>query len=295
MTLPLYVWLPLLSGLAFAISSMLLKQSGKDGVDVWRMLVISTWIGAAICWTLPAFGGGQWRWDVWYQPVIVACVFLMGQVLTLVAFERGDVSVAVPLLGTKVLFVALLVVWVLGETVPLMWWLAAGLAMAGTFAVSRQGGGHRGRAGTGALAAVVSALLFAVADVLVQSWAKGWGFTRFFPVMFTASSLLTLLFVPRFPPSRVRWSGGLWCRLGVGSALMSLQGLGVVYTLTTVGQATAANVAYNTRGIWSVLLVWIVGHWFGNTERDAGRSVMVARLVGAALLLAAVVLVVVGG
>jgi len=52
-------------------------------------------------------------------------------------------------------------------------------------------------------------------------------------------------------------------------------------------------VVYGTRGLWSLALVWWAGRWFGNTERaEAGRRVILARLAGAALLLAAVALAV---
>jgi hypothetical protein len=43
--------------------------------------------------------------------------------------------------------------------------------------------------------------------------------------------------------------------------------------------------------LWSVVLVWVVGHWFGNVERSVGRAVMTRRLLGAAILLGAVFLV----
>jgi hypothetical protein len=42
-----------------------------------------------------------------------------------------------------------------------------------------------------------------------------------------------------------------------------------------------------------VLAVWLVGHWWGNTERHAGRVALAWRLAGAALLLAAIVVAVV--
>jgi carbohydrate-selective porin OprB len=59
------------------------------------------------------------------------------------------------------------------------------------------------------------------------------------------------------------------------------------------GHAAGVNVVYGTRGLWSLALVWWAGRWFGNTERaEAGRRVILARLAGAALLLAAVALAV---
>jgi hypothetical protein len=48
---------------------------------------------------------------------------------------------------------------------------------------------------------------------------------------------------------------------------------------------------YSSRGLWSVVAVWLVGHWFYNQEQKLGASVLVWRLVGSALLLVAIVLV----
>ncbi len=49
------------------------------------------------------------------------------------------------------------------------------------------------------------------------------------------------------------------------------------------------------RGLWSLALVWCVGHWLKNTERHAvGGRRMTARLVGALLILLAVVLAIRG-
>jgi len=39
------------------------------------------------------------------------------------------------------------------------------------------------------------------------------------------------------------------------------------------------------------VLVWMVGRWFGNRERHAGRGVMIGRLAGAGLIMLGVVLV----
>ncbi|HVJ67798.1 MAG TPA: hypothetical protein VM510_07440, partial [Caulifigura sp.] len=57
------------------------------------------------------------------------------------------------------------------------------------------------------------------------------------------------------------------------------------------GHATTANVLYSARGMWSVLIVWLVGHWFGNREQSLGRGIFLARLLGAALMTAAVIVV----
>ena len=79
----------------------------------------------------------------------------------------------------------------------------------------------------------------------------------------------------------------------LGALFMGLQAISLVRTLGVYPDTTRINIVYNSRGLWSVLAVWLVGHWWGNTERDAGRAVLVWRLAGAALLLAAIVMAVV--
>ena len=45
-------------------------------------------------------------------------------------------------------------------------------------------------------------------------------------------------------------------------------------------------------GAWSA--VWAVGHWFANREQHLGARVLAWRFVGAVLLMAAIVMVLVG-
>jgi len=66
----------------------------------------------------------------------------------------------------------------------------------------------------------------------------------------------------------------------------------LIASLALFAKATRINVVYSARGLWSVLAVWWVGHWFGNSERNQGSLVFRMRLLGAGLLLGAIVLVV---
>jgi hypothetical protein len=83
-----------------------------------------------------------------------------------------------------------------------------------------------------------------------------------------------------------------WRPLLCGGALIATQGILFISAVSTHGKATAINVVYSARGLWSVLAVWWLGHWFGNTERERGAQVLRWRLVGALLLMAAIVLVI---
>ena len=61
--------------------------------------------------------------------------------------------------------------------------------------------------------------------------------------------------------------------------------MGIAFAIMTYGEATLVNILYTSRGIWTIALVWMVGHWFGNTEHTHGPKVMIRRLVGSGLIL----------
>jgi hypothetical protein len=65
-----------------------------------------------------------------------------------------------------------------------------------------------------------------------------------------------------------------------------------VSTLAVYGKATSANIVYASRGLLSVALVWMVGHWFMSTEQHLGPKVLRWRLAGALLMMSAIVIVV---
>ena len=75
------------------------------------------------------------------------------------------------------------------------------------------------------------------------------------------------------------------------AACFAVQGLMFITSISIWRQATSANVLYSSRGLWSVVGVWAIGHWFTNREQHLGARVLVWRLVGAVLLMAAIVLV----
>jgi hypothetical protein len=83
-----------------------------------------------------------------------------------------------------------------------------------------------------------------------------------------------------------------WGWLTGGSVLLGTQSILFVSTLAVYGQATSANVVYASRGLLSVLLVWMVGHWFSNLEQNLGPAVLRWRLAGALLMMSAIVLVI---
>ena len=54
-------------------------------------------------------GTRDWGPRPLWQPAVIEALYVVAQSLTMIALSRGDVSVATPVMGTKVVFVAVLV------------------------------------------------------------------------------------------------------------------------------------------------------------------------------------------
>jgi hypothetical protein len=76
----------------------------------------------------------------------------------------------------------------------------------------------------------------------------------------------------------------------LGAVLVSLQSILFIGCLAVYGGATLANITYSARGLISVLLIWLVGHHFGNTEGTQNSRILVYRFLGAACMLVAILL-----
>src|SRR6185436_17507108 len=112
---------------------------------------------------------------------------------------------------------------------------------------------------------------------------------RFLPVMMGFVALYSMgLLAVRLEPV----PPGAWRPLLLGGLFIAVQGALLITSLAVNTKATTINVVYSARGLWSVAVVWAIGHWFGNRERDQGAAVRRARLLGEALLLGDIVLVV---
>jgi hypothetical protein len=85
-----------------------------------------------------------------------------------------------------------------------------------------------------------------------------------------------------------------WPWLLGGCSFIGFQSLAFVVAVAKFGNATSANVIYSSRGLWSVVAVWAIGHWFANREQHLGAGVLRWRLAGAVLMMAAIALVMFG-
>ena len=285
---------PLIAAFFYAFGALVLKRSSDLGVGLWRTTFVANLIVAALFSLLWLLGGPEVERDLLWQPGVIALCLFVGQLSQFLALEKGDVSVAVPVFGLKVVIVAFLTPILAKEAVSAKLWAAALLSVTGITFLNRTEAGqkHRGLMVT-FIAGGVGAVCFAAFDVLVQMWGPSWGAGRLLPCVFWINAILSFGLIFRFSAPLSQVPRQAWKWLTGGSVLLGTQSIIFVSTLAVYGKATSANIVYASRGLLSVVLVWVIGHWFANQEQHLGAKVLRWRMFGAAMMLGAIILVVV--
>jgi len=218
------------------------------------------------------------NWPAAFAAIGAGASLFIGRICTVKALAKADLSISAPLLGMKTVLVALFSILLLHT--PVGWHLmsAAVLTVAALtlLQIGPDHDKHHRRAAVGW--AIGASILFALVDVLTQGYARTSGVAFFQPVMFVILAAMTPLLGSTPPAPAVAQK-----RLLIGGAVIGFQAPLVIMLIGLFGQATLINILYATRTIWSVA----VDAWKG--EGNA-REYWVARLSGAVLLLAAIVL-----
>jgi drug/metabolite transporter (DMT)-like permease len=287
----MYLLLPLLAALAFAFGSMVFKRAFQEGATIGHAAVLNNVILAVVFLPLMAWDPKPVPWHLWHQPVITSMAFVLGHLLNVIALKKGDVSVATPLLGSKVIFVALVSWLAFGVPVQAGQWAAAALSSLGVLVMGFTDFRPGGQMGLTTLLSLGCALCFAFTDLFIQIWGSGFGVFHFLPLQFVSLAFFSLLILPFVGWKSLRAPRSAWKWIIASTGLSAVQAILITGTIAAWKDASGVNVVYATRGLWSVLLVWAIGGWMGNTERErAGLKRMTWRLIGALLILVAVAL-----
>jgi drug/metabolite transporter (DMT)-like permease len=292
MHFPAHLFIPLVCGFVYVMGAMCLKQAAAQGSGVWRSTFVANLTMAIGFSPLILLGGTSHPLVDYWQPALTGLLFTIAQLMIYLAISHGDVSVTTPVMGTKSILVAVIASMLFAVKIPASWWWAAGLCAVAVLLLGWNGGTPHRRVGLTIALTTGSATIYAFSDVLTQHWAPAWGPGRFLPIMFGTMGLLSFGFIPFFNGSLRTISRPAWKWLAPGALLLAVNNAAFAFTLAQWHDATAANIVYSSRGLWSVVVVWAFGHWFGNQERHAGRGAMLSRLAGAGLMVAAIVLVV---
>ena len=284
--------LPLASALGYAVAALILKRATEGGAGPWRIGFVVNLVMALlfqVFWFFSKETNPITAMDVLYAAV-VGGIFFTGQFFTFLALSKGDVSVTTPVLGAKVIFVAFFAALILHQPIDASLGIATLMTCVAMAMLGGEWRADREKVLPSLVYGGLSALCFATSDILLKHWVGGVGMTRFAPMTFGSMAIYSLLLTTRFSAPLRQLSRITLTWTVAGGALLWLQCAGMVLAISLANEVTRTNILYNTRGIWSVVLVWAIGPWFGNQEREVGRKTMFLRLLGAILLLVAVFL-----
>lgn len=283
-----YHWIPLLNAVIYTVGALCLKRATTHGVGPWRTTFISNLAMFLAAFPLWFFGEPVESASGLLLPLAAGCAFFVGQLLTCLAIHRGDVSLLTPLLGTKTVFVAIIVSVGMGEVLTPSVWVGAILSAVAILMMRGGASADRSKIMLTMVLGIGSALSFAGADSLMASFGGELGFHKTVAGTFSAVMLCSLGLVPLFKSNMNSISSVTWKWMGGGAGLMALQAGLMAFVLSTYGRATVVNVMFSSRGIWSVVLVWWIGHWFSNEEQLLDKAVLIRRFLGSLLLIGAI-------
>ena len=292
--MPYHLLYPLFSSVTFVFGVMLVKQGISRGASPWTpTFVANLWL--AIVFGAVGFSQGEMLpTSGWWPAAAIGLCFVLGQLFTYLAFQLGDVSVATPVFGVKVLIVAVLMALVTGEIVPARIWSGAILAASGVALVQSTGlkqSREKRRSISITIGLVMTAaLMLSLFDIALQHWGPQYRSTLLLPAMFAAAFVLSLGFLPWVDSVKSLRKQGAFRWILAGTLLMALQAVSMSWSLSRYGDAARINIVYSLRSLWGVLIAWSLAHLMGGAEAEHGRRIMLTRLAGAVLLTGAVVL-----
>lgn len=293
MTLRLYLLLPLCAAAIYALAAICVKTGISRGAGSLAITFFSNLSMGLFFLPLLFFDRAAWNPSAVPWAFVAGALFFSGQIGTFRSLAAGDVSISTPVLASKVVFVALLSLPLASGRPDPDLWLAVALTMAGVVLLHR-GPRHRASHPLATAAwALWAAASFAATDIVVQVQAPRTGFTLFVPVMFGTVALASVPFLlprvlalPRLPARRGAWG---WATAGI--LLLVVQSGAIAAAIGIFGDATGVNVVYSSRGLWSLLLVALLGGHLGASEAALDRRIFALRVLGGILILAAVVIV----
>lgn len=291
--MPIYLLLPLASAIIYALGSIVIKRALKEGVTMDQSFHLTNFAVGIMFLPLLAFEKAAIDWTEVWKPIVMGVTFFIGTWLTFVGIRRGDVSLVTPIMGTKVVFVAIGIVIMTGTSPSVPLWIAAFLTAAGILLMGVADMKEGQHLVFTILITLASAAIFGLCDVLVSTWSPGFGAPTFLAIGSLAVAVFSLMMwlLQKAPSLRLTTGGKRWAWWG--AFFIGLQAIGMGVGLSFFDDATGINVVYASRGLWVIFLVLLFGTYLGNREHhDKGRDFL-WRVAGTVILTIAIVIAVV--
>lgn len=290
--MPYYLLLPLGAAIVYALGSIAIKRALKEGVTMDQSFHLTNFAVGALFLPLLFFEERAIDWSEWWKPAVMGLVFFAGTWLTFVGIRRGDVSLVTPIMGTKVVFVAVGVVLLMGKSPSSALWLASILTAVGIFVMGLADLKHVHHLVFTIVVTLASAAMFGLCDVLVSWWSADFGAPTFLAVGSLGVSACSLLMwiLQRCPSLKTNPGGTSWAWWA--AILIGLQAIAMGISLSFFDDATGINVVYASRGLWVIVLVVVFGKFLGNSEHTDTGHPFLWRVTGTVILTAAIVIAV---
>lgn len=283
----------LLAAMLYAFAAPCLKLATERGVSSLQTTLLAN-VAAAMFFTIAflPWTGPRLVPEVWWPSLVVGALFFLGQIFTILALKHGHASIATPALGSKVVIVALLVTCLFHTSLHPNVLIAAIITSAGIVVLAYPSEHFPWAKIVPAVAfSLLAAASFGMFDVLTQRWSPWLSFGLLMPWALMFSTIVTIPFILSINRRWPRIPGEARLHLALGVGLLTLQSMIFVWAIAYFRDAAGLNVVYGSRGVWSVVIVWLLGHWFSQHERFHTRKQVIMRLVGATLIAIAVGLV----
>lgn len=270
-----------------------MKRTAHWNIDIWRISFVSNLVSTVAFQPFWLLSGDLPQWGLWWQPLVVALLYVAGQVLTLTSLAQGEISVAAPVLGLKIVFVPIFL-WLLGAgLLPVSTWIAClGATLAVMLLNASDGVTGRGKVVFSIVTACGGAAAFAMFDVCVQTWSPTWGRGAFLPVMMGMNAVLSVGLIPFFKAPLRSIPRTAWPTLLGAATLIAVQAVAIVASVAFWERVAVSNVVYSSRGLWSLAAVWLLGRYLGAADSGLTPRVVLFRATGALLLFASIIVLV---
>lgn len=294
---PWHLLYPFCSSVLFVIGALFAKEAAVRGASPYTNTAACNFC-LALLWVIAGLTQGIFLPpSAWGPAAGIACAFVLGQLCTYLAFQYGDVSLATPILGAKIIFVAIIGSLLAETPLPLHIWIAAVLASAAVGIVQLGGGEiapeRKSSSGQTILTitlALLAAFAFSCFDVGLQFYGRKYGAMGLLTTMFVFMGMISCVLLPWVDRPgyliRIKAIGPL----AVAAVFIAAQAISISYALGQHGDATRVNIIYSLRGLWSVIIAWLLSRLAISPEGRHSNRTMVFRFTGAILMLICVIM-----
>ena len=286
--------LPLLAALAYTFSTLFFKQALSLGAGTMRVVFVTNFLAIPFFIPILIWNHCVLDWSFWPMLLLCALFNTLAMALTFITIKIGDISIQTPVMGSKVIMVAFLSIWMGMEVLNTAVWIASFLSVLAICILGKPDklSGNNKTLLLTVCCSLLTALSFAISDTLMAKYAAQFGEGPFLMYTMILTAIFSCGLIPFFEGKLVEMPKVSWFWVFWGGVCMSLELIFYCYALAFYSNPTTINILYSSRGIWSVLLIWLMGGYFGNTESQKGKSIMLQRLAGALVLFMAIILVI---